>query len=290
MQKSSFEYRYQRSSKAIKDMARKSKRSKHKKKVTTSSSQFDKWFDLVGHQIFQGDYLEAVTNCERLLNYLPPRAPQRVDVLAQMGTAQGMLQNFPQSYEAFTEALALEPKNAELWYNRSTASRFVSRFGQALQDIERAIELNTRSELAEKFEKELQFARKIAEESRKLRGPHFTLDQLVEQENLFQQGLTLMEAERWEEARQAFQASIAMSDCLPQPWGNLGICLMMQARYDQAEAALKHALEIDPQYTLAKNNLAALPEFRRTGPPAMVVLNEPFKHSKLKQSITFIKE
>ncbi len=50
------------------------------------------------------------------------------------------------------------------------------------------------------------------------------------------------------------------------------------------------ALEIDPKYTIAKNNLVALPEFRRTGPPDMVTLNEPFKHSKLKQSITFIKE
>src|SRR5207247_11128680 len=115
----------------------------------------------------------------------------------QLGTAQGMLQNFPQSYEAFTEALALDPKNAELWSNRSMASRFVSRFGQALQDIERAIELNTRSELAEKFEKELQFARKIAEESRKMRGPHFTLDQLVERENLSPQDRRLLEGARW---------------------------------------------------------------------------------------------
>ena len=271
-------------------MSRKSKQSKHKKKFTASASPVDKYLDLIGHLIFQGNYTEAATLCERLLNYLPQYSQQRVDVLAQLGTAQAMLQNFPQSYEAFTEALALEPKNAELWYNRSTASRFVSRFGQALQDIERAIELNTRSELAEKFEQELQFGRKMAEVSRKLRGPDFTLDQLVEQENLFQQGLTLMEAEKWQEAGQAFQASIAMGDCLSQPWGNLGICLMMQERYDEAQAALKHALEIDPQYSLAKNNLAALSESRRTGPPAMVVLNEPFKHSKLKQSITFIKE
>ena len=49
-----------------------------------------------------------------------------------------------------------------------------------------------------------------------LRGPDFTLDQLIEQEDLFQNGLQLKEAE------QAFQASIAMGDCLPQPGGNLG--------------------------------------------------------------------
>ncbi len=271
-------------------MAKKPNASKKKKRIITSASPVDKQLDLIGHQIFQGTYAEAVVECERLLNYLPQHASQRADVLAQLGTAQGMLQNFPQSYEAFTEALALEPKNADLWYNRSMASRFTMRFGQALRDIERAIELNTSSELTEQFDEALQFSRQLAEESIKLRGPDFTLDQLVKQENFFQQGLVLMEAGKREEAGQAFQASIAMGDCLPQPWGNLGICLMMQERYDEAEAALKRALEIDPKYTIAKNNLVVLRTSRRTGPPALVELNEPFKHSKLNQSITFIKE
>ena len=271
-------------------MSRKPKQSKQKKNLTINLSQVDKWLDLIGHQIFQGNYTEAVINCERLLNYLPRNAPQRADVLAQLGTAQAMLQNFPQSYEAFTEALALDPNNAELWFNRSTASRYTVRFGRALRDIERAIELNTRSELAEKFEEELKFNRKMAQESIKLRGPNFTLDQLIEQEDFFQQGLKLMEVGKWDEAAQAFQASIAMGDCLPQPWGNLGICLMMQERYDEAEAALKRALVIDPKYTMAKNNLAALPEIRRTGPPKIVGIVDPFKGSKLKQSITFITE
>src|SRR5436309_312220 len=261
-------------------MAKKSKQFKGKKKVTAVSSQFDKWMDLIGHQIFKGDYGEAVTNCERLLNSLPMRAPLRVDVLAQLGTAQGMLQNFPQSYEAFSEALALQPNNAELWYNRSMASRFTIRFGRALRDVERAIELNTRSELAKQFDEALRFSREMAEKSMKLRGPDFTLDQLIEQEDLFQQGLKLMEAGKWEEAGKAFQASIDLGDCLPQPWGNLGISLMMQERYDESEAALKRALVIDPTYTIAKENLAGLDETRRTGPPDMVVMNQPFKDSK----------
>src|ERR1700730_1553356 len=94
------------------NMSSKSKQSKHKKKFTASLSQADKYLDLIGHQIFQGDYAEAVTNCERLFNFLPPHAPQRVDVLDQLGTAQAMLQNFPQSYAAYTEALSLNPDNA----------------------------------------------------------------------------------------------------------------------------------------------------------------------------------
>ncbi len=229
-------------------------------------------------------------NCERLLNYLPPHASMRADVLDQMGTALAMLQNFPQSYAAYTEALALNPTNAELWFNRGMASRFTSRFGRSLRDYECAKELNVRPELVKKLEGELEFAREVAEKTRKLRGPDFTLDQLIEQEDLFQGGLQLMEAGQWKEAEQAFQASITMGDCLPQPWGNLGISLMMQERYDEAEAALKRALVMDPHYTLAKSNLAALPEIRRTGPPARIDIRDPFKSPKLKQSITFLTE
>src|SRR5258708_32711339 len=93
-------------------MSRKSKQSKHKKKFTASLSPVDKYLGLIGHQIFQGNYAEAVTNCERLLNYLPQHAPQRIDVLDRLGTAQAMLQNFPQSYAAYSEALALDPNDA----------------------------------------------------------------------------------------------------------------------------------------------------------------------------------
>ena len=91
-------------------------------------------------------------------------------------------------------------------------------------------------------------------------------------------------------AEKAFQRVIGMGDCLPQPWGNIGTCLIMQARYDEAEAALKRALKIDPRYAIAKQNLALLPETRRTGPPKMVGMLDPFKGTKLKQEITFVVE
>src|ERR1039457_2615015 len=99
-------------------MSRKSKQSKDKKKFTASLSPVNKYLDLIGRQIFQGNYAEAVVTCELLLNYLPRHAPQRIDVLDQLGTAQAMLHNFPQSYAAYTEALSLDPTIAELWFNR----------------------------------------------------------------------------------------------------------------------------------------------------------------------------
>jgi len=96
-------------------MTKKSKQPTHKKSLATNPSRTDRLFDLIGHQIFQGDYAGAIVNSERLFSYLPQRTPQRAGVLAQMGVAHAMLQNYPQSYEAFTEALEITPNNAELW-------------------------------------------------------------------------------------------------------------------------------------------------------------------------------
>lgn len=49
-----------------------------------------------------------------------------------------------------------------------------------------------------------------------------------------------------------------MDDYLPQPWVNLGISLVMQKRFDEAEAAYRRALEIDPGYGFARKNLENL--------------------------------
>jgi len=270
-----------------------SKKSRRAKQKTGSSGQValvNKWVNQANYQVYKGDYVGAVDTCRRLLSFLPKKAPQRAEVLDYLGTAQSMLQNFPQAYEAYTEALSITPDDAQLWYNRGIACRFTIRSGQSVRDFERAVELNKNPALEKQFAEALKDSRRLAEMSLKIRGSDFTLNQLIEQEDHFQRGLKLMEAGKWEEAGEAFQQSIEMSDCLPQPWGNLGTCFIMQERYDEAERALKRAIEIDPKYTIAKQNLSALPEIRRKGPPDIVAMSEPFKGSKLKQGITFIKE
>jgi len=269
-------------------MAKKSRQVKRKKHIPAALSQFDKYFGLAGYQLMHKQYEEAVATCESLLSYLPQRSRQRVDVLDMLGSAQAMQQNFPQSYAAYTEALALAPEDAVMWFNRGMASRFTSRFAKSLCDYERALQLNTDPQLHDRMVEELALARNLAEQSRQLRGPNFTLAQLVEQEDLFQNGMLLMEEEKWQEGEEHFRAAIAMNDCLPQPWGNIGLALILQKRYDEAEAALRRALEIDPQYTLAQEHLRTLPTIRRTGMAPRVDVHDPFKSIKLKQSITFL--
>lgn len=271
-------------------MSRKTRQVRHKKHAPASLSQCDTYLSLAGYHLSQKNYTEAVEICESLLSYLPQRARQRLEVLDLLGSALAMQQNFPRSYAAYTEALTLDPKDAVLWFNRGMASRFTSRFGRSLCDYERAQQLNIRAELAGRLEEELTLARSLAETSLQLRSPGFTLEQLVEQEDLFQNGLLLMEDGKWQKAEQAMRTAIAMDDCLPQPWGNLGIALIMQERYDEAEAALQRALQMDPEYTLARENLLALPSIRQNGLQPVIDIVDPFKSNRLKQSITFLKD
>lgn len=244
--------------------------------------------NLIGEQLLEEDYSGAVMNCERLLSFLPTHSPMWVDVLAHLGTAHAMLQNYPQSYAILTQALELSPDAADLWYSRGMACHFTMRFTQFLKDFERAVALNKDPALSERFAKELQESRKLAEESARLRGPDFTQEQLLEQENLYQRGLATIEASQWQEAEEAFRQSIAMADVLPQPWSNLGLTLMMPKRYDEAEAAFKRALVIEPHYTLAKNNLMLFDEARRTGPPKQIGMKDPFSDVKVKQNLTYV--
>ncbi len=67
-----------------------------------------------------------------------------------------------------------------------------------------------------------------------------------------------------------------MGECLPQPRGNLALALLMQKKYDEAEAAFKRALAINPDYDLAKQNLAMLPMIRRIGETPKIALRDPF--------------
>jgi len=272
-------------------MSKKSKRLKQRKNRLIDARLVEQWISQAHQQMYQGDFARAITTCEPLLNILPKRTTQRVEVLALLGLAYGMLQRFPQSYDAFTEALTLDPTNAELWYNHGLACRYTTRFGQAVRDIQRAIELlgPDDGELARKFAEELQFAREQVRETMKLLGEHFTLDQLIEVEEDFQRGLSMMKSSKWKEAEQAFRRVIERSERVPQYWGNLGVSLVMQLRYDEAEDAFKHALEIDLEYSLARNNLAKLPAIRQAGGPPAMEMRDLSHENNFKQSITFHK-
>src|SRR6266851_5435429 len=273
-------------------MSKKAKRSRQLQKKLMLPRLLDQNISHAQHQIQQGDFAGAINTCEPLLSHLPRRSSMRVEVLALLGLAHGMSQNFERSYDLFTEALTIDPKNAELWYNHGLACRFTTRVGQAMRDFEQAVKLsgNVASELAGKFARELEISREELQEAVQEQGEPLTLDQFIQREELFMRAMNMMRLSKWKEAEKAFLQIIDMGGRLPQYWGNLGVSLIMQLRYDEAEAALKRALEIDPTYPIARNNLEKLPEIRRLQRPSEIELRDLSQQKDLKQSITFYKQ
>ncbi|MCI0555148.1 MAG: tetratricopeptide repeat protein [Anaerolineae bacterium] len=262
------------------------KRQKKPKGWLVGKQQIDDMLAKATSQLAAQDYDGAVHTCKRILKYIPKKDKVCAETLGMMGMAYALQKKFEESYQTLSEAVRIDPEDSYILFNRGLSARFTSRTRQSLRDFEYVAVMKKDSMIAGKIKEEFELARKIALSEMKLRGKEFTLDQLIEQQELFQHGNQLSGLGKWQEAEAAFRKSIEMGDCLPQPWGNLGISLVMQNRFDEAENAYRHALKIDPRYERAKENLTALyywrehpdekPEYKITSPFQDVKVNITF--------------
>ena len=265
------------------------KRQKRPKGWLVGRQQIDDLLAKATAQLAAQDYDGAVHACKRILQYIPKKDMVRAETLGVIGMAYALQKKFEESYQTLSEAVQIDPDDSYLLFNRGLSARFTSRSGQSLRDFEQVAAMKKDNMIAGKIEDELEFARKIALSEMKMRGKDFRLDQLIEQQELFQHGNQLSGLGKWKEAEAAFRKSIEMGDCLPQPWGNLGICLAMQNRFGEAEDAYRHALKIDPKYERAKENLESLDYWRaHPNEKSAYKITSPFQD--VKAGVTFYKE
>ena len=254
-----------------------------------SPQQVEAWLNKAEQQLMGERYKSAVQTARQVLRHVPQDSKPGGEALRLLGNALAMLQDFEGSYEALSRALDVQPEDANTWYNRALSCQFTTRTGQALRDMERAIALESNPRLCRIYEEALASIQKIVDKQIALRGPGSTLDQIIEEQTRFQHGIKLMRAEKWAEAEAAFRGVIEMGAVPPQPWANLAGCIIMQEQYDEAEEALRRALEIEPGYELAHQNLLMMPDIREHGPSVMGKrIKAPFEGQEIKQSVTFV--
>lgn len=257
-----------------------SKKKKTKRENTarpkTQPRELERLIDHSMRQLVAADYNGFIATAEQILRHPSASPAQRAETCAYLGGVYMQLDKHEQAFAAVNAAIKFAPNNPLHWYNLGITARYTTRFGLSQRAFEHAATLDHRGELADKLAKDIPFAHSLADTERKLRGPDFTLDQLIEQEEQFQQAVKVMAQHRWAEAAELFRQNIALGDALPQPWGNLGICLVMQRQFDAGEAALRRALEIEPEYAIARQNLAGLPAIRATGKLPMMHINTAF--------------
>lgn len=69
-------------------------------------------------------------------------------------------------------------------------------------------------------------------------------------------------AGRWQESADAYRSALALDRSDYVSWNSLGVTLIRQDRFDDAERAFREALQQAPEYALAEKNLQALRQFR----------------------------
>jgi tetratricopeptide (TPR) repeat protein len=239
-------------------------------------------------QMSLGDFARCISICEPLLNSRQPIGKEmRVELLALSGLAHGMLRHYWQSYDIFNEAIALDPSMAELWYNHGLACYYLTFLGEAVQDFERAAELtkNDASEIARKFAAQSELSRRELQNDMQQHEPGLTFEQYMERERHFTQGMRLIKQKNWQEAERLFRLLTETKSRILSYWGNLGVCLMMLSRYDEAEEALKQALALDSDYSIARDNLQLLPELRYSKRPVGHKMINSSREDDVEQSL-----
>jgi tetratricopeptide (TPR) repeat protein len=71
-------------------------------------------------------------------------------------------------------------------------------------------------------------------------------------------GNRLFDLERYEEAEAAYRKAIELDPNYASPHNGLGSLLRRLKRYEEAEAAYRKAIELDPNYAMARNNQGSL--------------------------------
>lgn len=259
------------------------KKRKRKRKRGSAGQRRDWIFDLsaVERLIEQGDeylthdddLLRAERTFKKALSLVPIGVPPRDVILYDLGTVYARGRRHEDAYQHFQAAIAVNAERPEYWFNLAMSCLHTLRLGRALRAMEQCVSMRMGDPLRRMAHKELVSLRRMVEIELSTRPEGFTVEQLIEQEDAFQEGCSAMEAERWPEAADLFRRVIDMADVLPQPWGNLGLCLLMMEQYDEGEAALRRALEIEPDYKFAQYNLAMLERLRQEGgtPDSMVI-------------------
>jgi tetratricopeptide (TPR) repeat protein len=253
---------------------RRRSRSARSTSARLSPAQLSGLLDQGRRLLISGEHERAISILERALPHLP-RNRQRAEALSDLGMAYGLLKRDEESYRALLEATQITPDDVRIWYNFGQTCRGAGRLVQSLRAYERSAALNRDPRLASRIAKEVALARQLVETELSVRPPCFTVDNLLAQEDLFLAGVEEMVGRQWDRAADLFRQALALADTIPQLWGNLGICLLNLEQYDEAEAALRRALECDPDYDLARQNLAALAETRRSGGRPTVALRDP---------------
>ncbi len=160
------------------DRAKKSSMPRHWKAPVV---QVNRWQDELSGAIYAHEFKLAKQLAQKILRHVPVASAPGKYALEQLGVVFSMLQEFEAAYQTLSKAVSLQPERSDIWYNLSLAACFTTRTAESLSCVEKAAALEPDKSLWDSYTKRLDFMREVVARELALRGPDFTVEQLLEQ-------------------------------------------------------------------------------------------------------------
>jgi Flp pilus assembly protein TadD len=206
------------------------------------------------------DLLEAgrLAESRRLLERVVTADPDDGEALSFLGVCCLELGDPEAALPYLERAIAVEPSEALHQWNLAAAAKAADQLCRCHGALTKYLALGDGVEGARARRREARGFVREYERTIQLAHPGVALETILDGEKLFLRAYGAFETGRHDEAAHGFREVI---DLLPRhhpSWGNLGAAYFALGRSDEAQRCLKRALELKPDYEVARQNLARL--------------------------------
>jgi len=183
-------------------------------------------------------------------------------------------EKYMESIRSFDKALHIFPYFASCWFNKGISHQCLLQIGSAAKAFLNVIKYGNHEDdfvieaknILEKYKK------MIAEDN------NMTLEQYIENSDLFSIAFDYMNAREYEKAIEGFDKVIKANRNHVQAHGNIGVCYIGLKEYEKAKKYLDRAIELDPEYEPAIHNRKNLLKY----------LENPCKDEYMTQMINYL--
>lgn len=155
-------------------------------------------------------------------------------------------------------AAEMEPQVALHLWNLSSAARSADQMGACYKSLHAYLRADDREAGAADRRREAQEFCRAYELMLLEAYPGVPLDQVLEGEELFARAYAALSASRYDEATRRFREVLLLVPRHYPSWGNLGAAYLALDRTEEALHCLHRALELNPNYSIARENLALI--------------------------------
>jgi Flp pilus assembly protein TadD len=189
--------------------------------------------------------------------------PEHAEGQSALGVCLLQLGDWTGAQTHLREAARLEPNEPLHRWNLAAAAKQADRLGGAYLALREYLSLTDDGEGAADRHREARAFVRAYEKMLRDAHPGVSLGDYLRGEELFARAYAALSESRADEACAGFEAVLALVPRHYPSWGNLGAAYLAAGRFFEARRALEYALELKPDYTHAKRNLALVDQALR---------------------------